>query len=180
MESCNTWGEKWSPRSQGKTPGLTAEFPREEGTREGKTTTTTPETPAEIADMVTFVRTLGRLLQFRLSCCLQRWGKMGLMFSVCNLVTGETLPKPRERRRPHLPPCHGVEEPRPTGEPVQRDGLRAGRGRGRRVLAPNLKLRSFLPPPREPANRRRLAVRTQLDWGAVHFPAGHACHTECH
>lgn len=34
------------------------------------------------------------------------------MFSVCNLVTGEKLPQPRERRWLHFPPSHRVEKPR--------------------------------------------------------------------
>lgn len=37
------------------------------------------------------VQTLGKLLETQLSCCLQFGEKMGLMFSACNLVTGEEL-----------------------------------------------------------------------------------------
>lgn len=37
------------------------------------------------------VQTLGKLLETQLSCCLQFEEKMGLMFSACNLVTGEEL-----------------------------------------------------------------------------------------
>jgi hypothetical protein len=66
--------------------GLAAELPREEGKREEE------KALRKLQTRLFFVQTLGELLETQLSCCLQLREKMALMFSVCNLVTGEELP----------------------------------------------------------------------------------------